>query len=93
MGRLHCLYPWWEDATVDFMISGGYNVSAQIQQVYAKLLCHLNQQMLLCRFVLYIQKRTLVIKQKGREQCLEKGKLKFAYNRYLWTMVHVKENI
>nr|POF11377.1 putative hydrolase yugf [Quercus suber] len=33
VGRLHCLYPWWEDATVDFMISGGYNVSAQIQQV------------------------------------------------------------
>ena len=55
MGRLHCLYPWWEDATVDFMISGGYNVSAQIHQVYAKLLCHLNQQMLLCHFVLYIQ--------------------------------------
>ena len=93
---MHCLYPWWDDATVDFMISGGYNVSAQIQQVYAKLLCHLNQQMLLCRFVLYIQKRTLVIKQMETiewEQCLEKGKLKFAYNRYLWTMVHVKENI
>uniref|UniRef100_A0A7N2R241 Uncharacterized protein n=1 Tax=Quercus lobata TaxID=97700 RepID=A0A7N2R241_QUELO len=32
-GRLHCLYPWWADATVDFMISGGYNVSTQIQQV------------------------------------------------------------
>ncbi|KAK4399847.1 hypothetical protein Sango_1090800 [Sesamum angolense] len=28
IGRLHCLLPWWEDATVDFMISGGYNVSA-----------------------------------------------------------------
>ena len=83
MGRLHCLYPWWEDATVDFMISGGYNVSAQIHQVYAKLLCHLNQQMLLCRFFLYIQKRTLVIKQMEWEQRLEKGKLKFAYNRYL----------
>ena len=93
---MHCLYPWWQDATVDFMISGGYNVSAQIQQVYAKLLCHLNQQMLLCRFVLYIQKRTLVIKQMETmewEQRLEKGKLKFAYNGYLWTMVHVKENI
>ncbi|KAK7848955.1 protein abhd8, partial [Quercus suber] len=36
VGRLHCLYPWWEDATVDFMISGGYNVSAQIQQVKQK---------------------------------------------------------
>ncbi|KAF9591533.1 hypothetical protein IFM89_004587 [Coptis chinensis] len=32
VGRLHCLLPWWEDATVDFMISGGYNVSAQIGQ-------------------------------------------------------------
>ncbi|XP_050277420.1 uncharacterized protein LOC126718993 isoform X2 [Quercus robur] len=38
VGRLHCLYPWWEDATVDFMISGGYNVSAQIQQVKQKTL-------------------------------------------------------
>ena len=90
---MHCLYPWWEDATVDFMISGGYNVSAQIQQVYAKLLFHLNQQMLLCRFVLYIQKRTLVAKQMQWEQRLEKGKLKFAYDRYLWTMVHGKKNI
>ncbi|KAI3861797.1 hypothetical protein MKX03_027402 [Papaver bracteatum] len=31
--RLHCLLPWWEDATVDFMISGGYNVCQQIQQI------------------------------------------------------------
>lgn len=33
VGRLHCLYPWWEDATVNFMNSGGYNVSAQIKKV------------------------------------------------------------
>ncbi|KAF8408202.1 hypothetical protein HHK36_007345 [Tetracentron sinense] len=33
VGRLHCLLPWWEDATVDFMISGGYNVCTQIKQV------------------------------------------------------------
>lgn len=33
IGRLHCLYPWWEDATVSFMVSGGYNVSTQIEQV------------------------------------------------------------
>ncbi|XP_010258065.1 PREDICTED: uncharacterized protein LOC104597956 isoform X2 [Nelumbo nucifera] len=32
VGRLHCLLPWWEDATVDFMISGGYNVSRLIDQ-------------------------------------------------------------
>uniref|UniRef100_A0A7N2LBV4 Uncharacterized protein n=1 Tax=Quercus lobata TaxID=97700 RepID=A0A7N2LBV4_QUELO len=32
-GRLHCLYPWWADATVDFMISGDYNVNTQIQQM------------------------------------------------------------
>ncbi|KAI9169545.1 hypothetical protein LWI28_013869 [Acer negundo] len=38
VGRLHCLFPWWEDATVDFMISGGYNVSAQIDQVKQKTL-------------------------------------------------------
>ncbi|KAI3976732.1 hypothetical protein MKX01_008590 [Papaver californicum] len=33
IGRLHCLLPWWEDATVDFMISEGYNVCQQIQQI------------------------------------------------------------
>ncbi|TYI51574.1 hypothetical protein E1A91_D12G185700v1 [Gossypium mustelinum] len=38
IGKLHCLYPWWEDATVSFMISGGYNVSRQIDQVMQKTL-------------------------------------------------------
>ncbi|XP_051144626.1 uncharacterized protein LOC127260756 [Andrographis paniculata] len=38
IGRLHCFYPWWEDATVNFMISGGYNVGAQINQVKQKTL-------------------------------------------------------
>ncbi|KAK9277435.1 hypothetical protein L1049_006978 [Liquidambar formosana] len=38
VGRLHCLLPWWEDATVDFMISGGYNVSSHIKQVQQKTL-------------------------------------------------------
>ncbi|KAI3452905.1 hypothetical protein Pfo_009568 [Paulownia fortunei] len=38
IGRLHCLLPWWVDATVDFMISGGYNVSAHIEQVKQKTL-------------------------------------------------------
>ncbi|XP_071687185.1 alpha/beta hydrolase domain-containing protein VTE7-like [Rutidosis leptorrhynchoides] len=36
--RLHCLLPWWKEATVDFMRSGGYNVSAQIKQVMNKTL-------------------------------------------------------
>nr|GEX36927.1 alpha/beta hydrolase fold-1 [Tanacetum cinerariifolium] len=38
IGRLHCLLPWWEDATVDFMNSGGYNVSGQINQVLKETL-------------------------------------------------------
>ncbi|RLM87461.1 putative hydrolase YugF-like [Panicum miliaceum] len=38
IGRLHCLLPWWEDATVDFMIRGGYNVIKQIKQVKHKCL-------------------------------------------------------
>ncbi|XP_059317215.1 alpha/beta hydrolase domain-containing protein VTE7 isoform X1 [Lycium ferocissimum] len=38
IGRLHCLLPWWEDATVNFMISGGYNVVAQIENVKQKTL-------------------------------------------------------
>ncbi|GMH27575.1 hypothetical protein Nepgr_029418 [Nepenthes gracilis] len=36
--RLHCLFPWWADATVDFMISGGYNVTSLITQVNQKTL-------------------------------------------------------
>ncbi|XP_054823702.1 alpha/beta hydrolase domain-containing protein VTE7-like isoform X2 [Prosopis cineraria] len=38
VGRLHCLLPWWEDATVDFMTSGGYNVASQIGKVKQKTL-------------------------------------------------------
>ncbi|KAJ0973978.1 hypothetical protein J5N97_015943 [Dioscorea zingiberensis] len=38
VGRLHCLLPWWEDATVDFMITGGYNVASQIKQIKQKTL-------------------------------------------------------
>ncbi|KAK4376600.1 hypothetical protein RND71_002896 [Anisodus tanguticus] len=38
IGRLHCLLPWWEDALVNFMISGGYNVIAQIENVKQKTL-------------------------------------------------------
>ncbi|GKC01334.1 hypothetical protein Tco_0987470 [Tanacetum coccineum] len=36
--RLHCLLPWSEDATVDFMNTGGYNVSTQINQVLKETL-------------------------------------------------------
>ncbi|KAL7232238.1 hypothetical protein ACSBR2_010296 [Camellia fascicularis] len=38
VGRLHCLLPWWEDATVNYILSGGYNVVAQIKQVKQKAL-------------------------------------------------------
>lgn len=38
IGRLHCLYPWWEDATVGFMTSGGYNVIPFIKQVRQRTL-------------------------------------------------------
>ncbi|CAA0823359.1 alpha/beta-Hydrolases superfamily protein [Striga hermonthica] len=38
VGRLHCLLPWWEDATVNFMLSGGYNVTGQIKQLKQKVL-------------------------------------------------------
>ncbi|KAF1869276.1 hypothetical protein Lal_00020953 [Lupinus albus] len=38
VGRLHCLMPWWDDATVDFMTSGGYNVASLIGKVKQKTL-------------------------------------------------------
>ncbi|XP_031268494.1 uncharacterized protein LOC116126964 [Pistacia vera] len=44
VGRLHCHLPWWKDATVDFMISGGYNVVSQIKQVRQKVLIICSEQ-------------------------------------------------
>ncbi|XP_057531072.1 alpha/beta hydrolase domain-containing protein VTE7 [Amaranthus tricolor] len=38
IGRLHCQFPWWEDAAVNFMISGGYNVVPLIKQVKQRTL-------------------------------------------------------
>ncbi|EPS70191.1 hypothetical protein M569_04568, partial [Genlisea aurea] len=38
VGRLHCLMPWWEDSMVDFMLSGGYNVTSLIKKVKKKAL-------------------------------------------------------
>ncbi|KAK8710113.1 hypothetical protein V6N13_145452 [Hibiscus sabdariffa] len=38
VGRLHCHMPWWKEATVNFMVSGGYNVVSQIKQVNQKTL-------------------------------------------------------
>ncbi|KAL8161448.1 hypothetical protein V2J09_012937 [Rumex salicifolius] len=38
VSRLHCLMPWWEDVTVNFMLSGGYNVAPLIKQVKQKSL-------------------------------------------------------
>ncbi|KAF0907202.1 hypothetical protein E2562_015711 [Oryza meyeriana var. granulata] len=38
IGRLRCLLPWWEDALVNFMMNGGYNVLNQINQVKHKCL-------------------------------------------------------
>lgn len=51
MGRLHCLLPWWNDATVDFMTSGGYNVSSLIRKVYASL--QIDDELRLC-FVIFM---------------------------------------
>ncbi|KAF3323381.1 monoacylglycerol lipase ABHD6 isoform X1 [Carex littledalei] len=36
VGRLHCLLPWWEDATVDFMINGGYNVKQKTLVIWGE---------------------------------------------------------
>ncbi|KAH0969144.1 hypothetical protein GBA52_028993 [Prunus armeniaca] len=44
VGRLHCLLPWWKDATVSFMSSGGYNVISQIKQVKQKALVICSEQ-------------------------------------------------
>ncbi|CAN8273181.1 unnamed protein product [Cochlearia groenlandica] len=46
VGRLHCQMPWWEDAMVDFMISGGYNVASHIKLINTKTLvvCSENDQ-------------------------------------------------
>ncbi|MCO5606169.1 hypothetical protein L7F22_060356 [Adiantum nelumboides] len=33
VGRLHCLMPGWDKASVDFMLSGGYNVASRISKI------------------------------------------------------------
>lgn len=33
VGRLHCLMPRWVDASIDFMLSGGYNVASSVSKV------------------------------------------------------------
>lgn len=33
VGRLHCLMPGWAKASVDFMLSGGYNVASRISKI------------------------------------------------------------
>ncbi|WCJ22122.1 alpha/beta-Hydrolases superfamily protein [Euphorbia peplus] len=38
VGRLHCLYPWWEDATVNFMLCGGYSIGNLIDKVEKRTL-------------------------------------------------------
>lgn len=38
VGRLHCLMPWWREATLSFMASGGYNVTSLIKQVRQRVL-------------------------------------------------------
>ncbi|KAL8228992.1 hypothetical protein R6Q57_013892 [Mikania cordata] len=38
IGRLHCILHWWEEATVNFMNSGGYNVTAQISEILKRTL-------------------------------------------------------
>ncbi|KAJ7974317.1 alpha/beta-Hydrolases superfamily protein [Quillaja saponaria] len=38
VGRLHCLLPWWKEATISFINSGGYNVVSHIKQVNQKVL-------------------------------------------------------
>ncbi|KAL2612992.1 hypothetical protein R1flu_024684 [Riccia fluitans] len=38
VGRLHCLLPGWADASVSFMLSGGYNVASKIPEVQQETL-------------------------------------------------------
>lgn len=38
VGRLHCLLPHWEEATIDFMRSGGYKVATRVKEVQKKTL-------------------------------------------------------
>ncbi|MCO5584674.1 hypothetical protein L7F22_038605 [Adiantum nelumboides] len=33
VGRLHCFMPGWAKASVDFMLSGGYNVASRVSEV------------------------------------------------------------
>eukprot|EP00252_Welwitschia_mirabilis_P009977 TRINITY_DN2297_c0_g1_i2.p1 TRINITY_DN2297_c0_g1~~TRINITY_DN2297_c0_g1_i2.p1 ORF type:complete len:343 (-),score=69.94 TRINITY_DN2297_c0_g1_i2:617-1645(-) len=38
VGRLHCLLPYWEEATLDFMSCGGYTVASLLKEINKKTL-------------------------------------------------------
>ncbi|KAI9124883.1 hypothetical protein K1719_004210 [Acacia pycnantha] len=63
VGRLHCLLPWWEDATVDFMISGGYNVASQIgKRLHCELPEAIIRQISNCGHLPHVEKPDSVVK-------------------------------
>ncbi|XP_051141091.1 uncharacterized protein LOC127258335 isoform X2 [Andrographis paniculata] len=61
VGRLHCLLPWWEDAMVNFMLSGGYNVSDQIKKVKKRtlLICSEHDKIVDIKFAERLQNELL----------------------------------
>ncbi|KVI05470.1 hypothetical protein Ccrd_016193 [Cynara cardunculus var. scolymus] len=80
IAQLHCLLPWWEDATVDFMSSGGYNVSALIKQ---RLHCDLQNGIIRlipnCGHIPHVEKphaaAALITEFAPREPCYTLPKL------------------
>lgn len=75
---------------MDFMISGGYNVSSQIKQVYVKLFCHLIQPVLVSFSSGY--RMEPLTEDDGVGITLRTGeKINLHINRI--SFVHMKENI
>ncbi|XP_068654426.1 alpha/beta hydrolase domain-containing protein VTE7 isoform X2 [Aristolochia californica] len=58
VGRLHCLLPWWEDATINFMLSGGYDVSSLLKQE-SLIIWGENDQIISNKFALRLHKELM----------------------------------
>ncbi|XP_068654425.1 alpha/beta hydrolase domain-containing protein VTE7 isoform X1 [Aristolochia californica] len=61
VGRLHCLLPWWEDATINFMLSGGYDVSSLLKQLKQEslIIWGENDQIISNKFALRLHKELM----------------------------------
>ncbi|MCO5596601.1 hypothetical protein L7F22_050667 [Adiantum nelumboides] len=61
VGRLHCLMPGWAKASVDFMLSGGYNVASRISKIRKETL------------VIWVEENRIISKDSFNHHSFQRG--------------------